>query len=61
MKKPNFSDYQVKCPCQPQQTDSHCGPTVIQAILATYNITVSQDMVVESARVKSTLKTRNAA
>jgi len=39
----------------PQQTDAHCGPAVVQALLAFYQIDVSQDDVVNAARVKSTI------
>lgn len=36
-----------------QQTDSHCGPAVVQLLLANLDITVTQDQVVDAARVRT--------
>jgi ABC-type bacteriocin/lantibiotic exporter with double-glycine peptidase domain len=39
-----------------QQTDSHCGPAVIQALLGHLHIPVSQDEVVDAARARTRIK-----
>lgn len=38
-----------------QQTDSHCGPATLQILFAFLNKSITQDQVVEAARVKSRL------
>lgn len=39
-----------------QQTDSHCGPAVIQILLSYLKKSVTQDQVVDAAQVKTRLK-----
>jgi len=48
-----YDDYEVKVKMESQQTDSHCGPAVIRVLLERFGVDVTQDQVVESARVKS--------
>jgi ABC-type bacteriocin/lantibiotic exporter with double-glycine peptidase domain len=55
MQKPTFAHYRLKCPVQAQQSDSHCGPAVVQALLNFYGIKVTQEAVVATARAKSTI------
>lgn len=45
----------MKVITEPQKTNSHCGPSVIKALLGFQGINVSQDEVVEAALVKKTI------
>lgn len=40
---------------EPQKTDSHCGPSVIKALLGYLGIEVTQDQIVEAGNVKKTI------
>ena len=50
------NECKVKVDLNAQKTDSHCGPAVVQGLLSFFDISVSQDEVVEAAKVKSRLK-----
>jgi RimJ/RimL family protein N-acetyltransferase len=45
----------MKVVLEPQITDSHCGPAVVKALLGFNKVNVSQDEVVNAARVNATL------
>lgn len=45
----------IKIIQEPQKTDSHCAPAVTEALLGYNKVIVTQDQVVEAARVKSRL------
>lgn len=40
----------------PQQTDSHCGPAVVQSLLSQFKLNFTQDEIVASAGARSRLK-----
>ncbi len=48
----------MKIIIEPQKTNSHCGPSVIKALLGYHGINITQDEVVEAAAVKKTIMER---
>ncbi len=51
-----ISENKAKIIQEPQKTDSHCGPAVTKALLKFNQIDVSQDQVVEAAKIKLRIK-----
>src|SRR5258708_7197679 len=48
-------DHSIHLPKVAQQTDSHCGPAVVQLLMAHLNRAVTQDEIVTAAKVRSTI------